>query len=87
MKVRNPNDHELLQLEQALIESGHDKKTAKELARGAMVAICDNYVTDCPGYAGKVISVVWSGDPTISDVFTVKKCEGKEILEQVERNN
>ena len=41
-----------------------------ELLQDAAIAVFDNYITDCPGYAGKVMSVVWSGSPTFFDVFT-----------------
>jgi len=30
----------------------------------------NHYLTDCPGYAGKVMSVVWSGSPSRFDLFT-----------------
>ncbi len=36
----------------------------------AHIAVFDNYMTDGPGYAGKLMSVVWSGGPDIHEVYT-----------------
>lgn len=36
------------------------------------VAVFDNYITDGPGYAGKVISIVWSGCPSIVSTLTFR---------------
>lgn len=83
MNVRNPNKQELKQLADVLYESGHDREMAEGLASSAMVAVCDDYISDCPGYAGKVISVIWSGGPSIFNVFIVE--DGK--LQEVEPDN
>jgi len=32
------------------------------------IAVFDKYVSDCPGYVGKVMMVIW-GDIDITDVF------------------
>ena len=48
------------------------ENTAEELlfVEGAYIAVFDNYMADCPGYAGKLLSVVWSGSPDIHEVYT-----------------
>jgi hypothetical protein len=40
---------------------------------GAAVAIFDDYITDGPGYHGKIAMVVWPGGPDLSDVFVEYK--------------
>lgn len=37
------------------------------------IAVFDDYITDCPGYAGKVLYLVWGGYPQACDVFTWDK--------------
>lgn len=66
---RSPNADELRQLADWLQSHGHDEYAA-EIATYAYVAVYDHYTTDSPGYAGKLMSVVWSGSPTFFDVFT-----------------
>ncbi|MCA9330789.1 hypothetical protein KC957_01970 [Candidatus Saccharibacteria bacterium] len=36
----------------------------------AYIAVFDNYITDSPGYAGKVIMIVWASSPSMYEVFT-----------------
>lgn len=40
-----------------------------DLVDGACVAVFDHYATDCPGYAGKILLVVWGGMPSQVDSF------------------
>jgi hypothetical protein len=35
----------------------------------ARIAVLTNYITDCPGYAGPLFLVVWSGGPEIHDLL------------------
>jgi hypothetical protein len=53
--VSQPTDHELTEC-QALVER-------------AYVAVFDDYVTDSPGYAGRVMVVVWAGGPEYAETF------------------
>jgi hypothetical protein len=70
---RSPDTDELRQLTDWLRAQGHESETAAELVRCASVAVFDNYISGCPGYAGKVISVVWDGGPSFFDVFIWEK--------------
>ena len=36
----------------------------------AYIAVFDRYCTGCPGYCGKVMSVIWDGSPSTFDVYT-----------------
>ncbi len=49
--------------------SGEDKETVEGLVENAAIAVFDDYITDSPGYAGKVMVVVWSGDPAFTDTY------------------
>ena len=40
-----------------------------DLVNGACVAVFDDYATDCPGYAGKILLVAWCGMPSQVDSF------------------
>jgi len=51
-------------------EQGHTREDAADLVRTAFIAVYDSYCTDCRGYAGRLMSVVWCGDPSAFDVFT-----------------
>lgn len=70
---RTPSVGELKELVSWLCSIGHDQEVATDLTESASVAVYDNYVTDCPGYAGKLMSVVWSGSPSFFDVFIWEK--------------
>lgn len=69
-RVRVPTPGELAELATWLQSTGHDPDVAKGTAECASIAVFDDYCTDCPGYSGKLMSVVWSGSPTFFDVFT-----------------
>src|ERR1043165_9426305 len=68
-KPRSPNDSELEQLANWLRTQGHEETDAFWISRSAYIAVYDDYITGCPGYAGKVMSVVWDGGPSFFDVF------------------
>jgi hypothetical protein len=70
--VRPPTSGELAQLWDFYVEQGQvemyqlEKATWVELF---WIAVFDDYITGCPGYAGKVMYVVWDGAPYACDVF------------------
>lgn len=41
----------------------------KDALDQAAVAVFDGYISDGPGYAGRVATVVWPGGPELFDVF------------------
>jgi len=53
-------------------ESDADRANIQGLIEGAAVAVFDDYITDCPGYSGKVIMVIWPGSPDMYEVFIFK---------------
>src|SRR5947209_1557583 len=67
---RQPDQNELQQLTEYLQSLGGDDETNTDWATSAYVAVYDNYITDGPGYCGKIMSVIWTGSPSFFDVFT-----------------
>ena len=73
---RQPNDEEINQLALYLLAQrnadpadAEEVNDAKEQVESASAAVFDHYITDCPGYAGKLMVVIWSGDPSFCEVF------------------
>ncbi len=50
-----------------------EKKEAELEAKGwlenAAVSVFDNYITDSPGYAGKLLLVVWPASPAATETY------------------
>jgi hypothetical protein len=62
---RPPTSKEITQLKKLLCPGGVDPLSIN----CAYIAVFDHYITDSPGYAGKLMSVVWDGSPSIYDVY------------------
>lgn len=81
---RKPNQAEIDQLAQVLLESYgnslsfEEAQSSWEMAASASVAVFDHYITDSPGYAGKLMMVVWPGGPDMCDVYIWR--DGKMVL-------
>lgn len=41
----------------------------EEFVESAAIAVFDRYITDGQGYAGKLMTVVWSGSPSFYSVY------------------
>ena len=73
MKPRKPTNVEKGELLQYLINTIQKNMPEEEWREWAAtidrasIAVFDDYITDSPGYAGKVMVVVWSGSPTFTD--------------------
>lgn len=74
-KVRTPNAQELQQIGEWLTEHSMGE-VFPDWSNSAWIAVFDDYITDCPGYAGKVIVVVWGAGPDTVSLFI----EGKGTL-------
>jgi len=78
--MRPPNESEKEELICYLkTGSGYDDETARGLVSSASIGIVDDYITDCPGYAGKLMMVVWSGSPDCYQVFIWEREQLKEV--------
>ncbi len=52
--------------------SQEEREQERSFVEEAHIAVFDNYISDSPGYTGKVMVVVW-GYPNITEVYTWKK--------------
>lgn len=74
-KPRVPNAEEIEQLTVYVLEEQTDVPVSEEVeeARGlveqAYIAVFDHYMTSSPGYAGKVMVLVWDGGPDLCEMF------------------
>ena len=88
MNPRKPTQEEKDQLIQYLWQHNDvdptdaDREEAQDFVENAAIAVFDDYQTDSPGYVGKVMVVVWSGGPGITEVFVWR--EGKIAQEEVD---
>lgn len=77
---RQPTPEEREQLSKWLATRGlfsndllENLNEARWLVEHAYIAVFDDYVTGGPGFAGKVMSVIWDGGPSQHEVYTWDK--------------
>jgi hypothetical protein len=78
MMPRKPTEEEYQQLfsllweQQGMPSDPEEKQDLMASIKGAAIAVFDDYITDGPGYAGKVMVmvVVWTGSPTFYEAYT-----------------
>lgn len=78
MEPRKPTEAEKKELLEFVIANKYLKApTAEErqdeadtIEDNAYIAVFDDYVTCSPGYAGKVMVIVWDGSPSFTQTFT-----------------
>lgn len=74
LKPRLPEPSELNQLVTTLAGSAEatldpeERTNLNQLAAEAAIAVFDEYQADSPGYAGKLLVVVWPSDPAVYEV-------------------
>lgn len=72
---RKPNQEEIEQLVRYELERQSDHNDAEEVEMARLlvdrsyISVFDHYITDCPGYAGKLMVVVWPGAPSLYQAF------------------
>jgi hypothetical protein len=72
MEPRKPTDAEKKELLDFLIGEGYIEKPDEDedLFDGSIyAAVFDDYITGGPGYAGKVMVVVWDGSPSFTETY------------------
>lgn len=47
-----------------------DRDEQAMFVEAAAIAVFDDYITGGPGYAGKLMMVVWDGSPSFYEVYT-----------------
>ena len=72
MSPRKPTKKELEELRRYLIENGEvicEEAEVASLLQNSAIAVFDKYITDGPGYCGKVLVVVWPACPEAIQSF------------------
>jgi hypothetical protein len=68
---RIPTAQEKHRLVELLVTRGQDVDEAKLLVEeNAYIAVFDSYITTSPGYAGKVMLVLWDDKPSHYELVT-----------------
>ena len=67
-QCRKPTSDELNELKMYLIERGNPEEAAEDLVKNYWFAVFDDYISDGPGYAGKILFAVW-GLPEFYEVY------------------
>ena len=68
---RVPTAQEKQHLVELLLARSHDADKAKVLVEeNAYIALFDSYITTSPGYAGKVMLVLWDDKPSHYELLT-----------------
>lgn len=73
---RHPNSEELAELLQWQISNQYTKEPHPEdlqydrdLIETSYIGVFEDYMTDSPGYAGKVMFIVWPGSPSFFNLL------------------
>jgi hypothetical protein len=67
---RLPTEKEKMLLTCYLTDMGEQDDVAREIVDSARIAVIIDYMSDGPGYYGKIMLVVWPGGPELFDAFT-----------------
>jgi hypothetical protein len=73
---RPPTEHELAEVWAWMKEQRYDEMYLLEEAswfEQFWIAVFDHYITGSPGYAGKVLYLIWDGTPANCTVFVWNK--------------
>lgn len=62
---RTPTPAERNELRDYISATGSDPT----LVDSVFIAVFDHFVTGSPGYAGKIMTVIWDGSPSTYDVY------------------
>ena len=68
-KIRKPTSKELEQLKEFLNKkAGQDMAEAEELIKNYCFVVIEDYISDCPGYRGKLLFAVY-GIPEFHELY------------------
>jgi len=66
--VRPPTEEELQEVKAHIISTGQDEENAENMIRIYWFGVFDHYISDSPGYSGKVLFAVW-GLPELYELY------------------
>ena len=81
---RFPTSIEKAILAEAIQDNCENFAEAMRIVNDSCIAVFDNYMSDTPGYCGKVMVVVYPGGPSIYQVYTFSTI-AREVLELMEQ--
>ena len=68
-KIRKPTSKELEQLKEFINKkTGQDMAEAEELIRNYYFVVIEDYISDCPGYRGKLLFAIY-GTPEFHELY------------------
>jgi len=75
MKSRIPTKEEKIELIEFLLRHDlqndeNERQNIEGFVENASIAVFDNYITSSPGYAGKLMIVVYDGAPEMTETYT-----------------
>ncbi len=71
---RPPTRQEKLDLKRYSVKRvGGDTEQANGLVNDAYIVVFDHFISDGPGYVGKVMLVIWPAGPSLFECFTWNK--------------
>lgn len=79
--MRAPTAVELEELAAIVAEGmGDEIEYARDALSGSHIGVIDNYITDGPGWFGKLAVVVWSGSPELVDTYGWNEGGGMQLF-------
>lgn len=72
---RSPSAAEKMELAQLVARQKFNSPTTEDVndelnyLEDTCIAVFNDYITDCPGYSGKVMLVVWGGGPEFYEAY------------------
>ena len=84
MKSRIPTKEEKIELVEFLLKHDHnndenERMNIEGFVESAAVAVFDHYITNSPGYSGKLMVVVYEGAPEMTETYTWVKEKGSNV--------
>jgi hypothetical protein len=68
--MRAPTPDEIQEITAGLARSQHmSEGEVSSFLEGAAVGVVDHYITDGPGYTGKLVSIIWPAGPDVHEVL------------------
>lgn len=81
-EIRKPTEEEKEDLVDYFMREGKSRENAEQLVECYYFGVIDDYTSDCPGYAGKIVFAVY-GHPGLSEVYVYE--DGELVRQESER--
>jgi len=81
-EMREPNEEEKEDLVDYFVRKGQTREDARALLECYYFGVIDDFTSDCPGYAGKIVFAVY-GHPGLFEVYVYE--DGQLVRQESER--